>query len=267
MKLYPDTFNPKSIQCELSGKMAVLDYLLAAIKANTNDKVVLVSNYTQTLDMFTKLCALRRYQHVRLDGSMSIKKRGKIVEQFNDPGSSDFIFMLSSKAGGCGLNLIGANRLVMFDPDWNPANDDQAMARVWRDGQKKQCFIYRLLSTGTLEEKIFQRQAHKKALSSCVVDNEEDVERHFSISELRDLFTLNENTKSDTHERFKCKRCVNNIQVKPPPEDSDCTCDLSQWNHCADKKNLVDPILKAVWCDSISFVYYHHSHTEQRVTV
>ena len=60
--------------------------------------------------------------------------------------SGDFIFMLSSKAGGCGLNLIGANRLVMFDPDWNPANDDQAMARVWRDGQKKQCFIYRLIA-------------------------------------------------------------------------------------------------------------------------
>lgn len=54
--------------------------------------------------------------------------------------------MLSSKAGGCGLNLTGANRLVMFDPDWNPANDEQAMARVWRDGQKKICYIYRLLS-------------------------------------------------------------------------------------------------------------------------
>lgn len=54
--------------------------------------------------------------------------------------------MLSSKAGGCGLNLIGANRLVMFDPDWNPANDDQAMARVWRDGQKKHCFVYRFLA-------------------------------------------------------------------------------------------------------------------------
>ena len=60
--------------------------------------------------------------------------------------SPDFVFMLSSKAGGCGLNLIGANRLVMFDPDWNPANDEQAMARVWRDGQKKTCYIYRLLS-------------------------------------------------------------------------------------------------------------------------
>lgn len=61
----------------------------------------------------------------------------------------EFIFMLSSKAGGCGLNLIGANRLVMFDPDWNPANDEQAMARVWRDGQKKTCYIYRLLSVSS----------------------------------------------------------------------------------------------------------------------
>lgn len=60
--------------------------------------------------------------------------------------NAEFIFMLSSKAGGCGLNLIGANRLVMFDPDWNPANDEQAMARVWRDGQRKTCYIYRLLA-------------------------------------------------------------------------------------------------------------------------
>lgn len=77
---------------------------------------------------------------------MTIKKRAKVVESFNNPESQEFIFMLSSKAGGCGLNLIGANRLVMFDPDWNPANDDQAMARVWRDGQKKPCFIYRFLA-------------------------------------------------------------------------------------------------------------------------
>lgn len=68
-----------------------------------------------------------------------------MVESFNN-SPTEFIFMLSSKAGGCGLNLIGANRLVMFDPDWNPANDDQAMARVWRDGQKKPCFVYRFLA-------------------------------------------------------------------------------------------------------------------------
>ena len=130
---------------ELSGKLMVLDCLLASIKSTTTDKIVLVSNYTQTLDLFEKLSHKRGYRYVRLDGSMTIKKRAKIVDSFNDPNSGDFIFMLSSKAGGCGLNLIGANRLVMFDPDWNPANDDQAMARVWRDGQKKPCFVYRFL--------------------------------------------------------------------------------------------------------------------------
>jgi len=268
LPIFPPGFNLKTVDPTISGKMIVLDYLLAVIKSTTNDKVVLVSNYTQTLDVFEKLCAQRRYQFVRLDGQMTIKKRGKIVESFNNPNSSDFIFMLSSKAGGCGLNLIGGNRLVMFDPDWNPANDDQAMARIWRDGQKKQCYIYRLISTGTLEEKIFQRQAHKKALSSCVVDNEEDVERHFSFDELRDLFKINENTRSDTHDKFKCKRCMNQIQIRPPPDDADCSCDLSLWNHCWDKKNLVDQILKQIWKDDvITFAFHQRSHEAQRITI
>jgi len=70
---------------------------------------------------------------------MTIKKRQKLVDRFNDPNGNEFVFLLSSKAGGCGLNLIGANRLILFDPDWNPASDQQALARVWRDGQKKDC--------------------------------------------------------------------------------------------------------------------------------
>lgn len=73
------------------------------------------------------------------------------------------------------------------------------MARVWRDGQKKPCFIYRLLTTGTIEEKIFQRQTHKKALSNTIVDNDENSERHFTKDDLRDLFSLDENCVSDTH--------------------------------------------------------------------
>ncbi|XP_069183393.1 DNA repair and recombination protein RAD54-like isoform X1 [Procambarus clarkii] len=263
--LYPPGHNPKHLKPELSGKIAVLDTLLALIRSSSDDKVVLISNYTQTLDLFQQLAALRNYPYVRLDGSMSIKKRSKIVDKFNDPTGGDFIFMLSSKAGGCGLNLIGANRLVMFDPDWNPANDDQAMARVWRDGQKKKCFIYRLLATGSIEEKIFQRQAHKKALSSCVVDCEEDVQRHFSVSELRELFIFNQNTMSDTHDKFKCRRCVNGIQVKLPPEDADCNCDLSLWHHCQDKKGLEDPILRQCWPSGISFVFYQRSHEQKKV--
>ncbi|KAH8868648.1 DNA repair and recombination protein RAD54-like [Schistosoma japonicum] len=256
------------VRPELSGKFQVLDCLLAVIKATSSDKVVLISNYTQTLDLFERLCLQRGYNFVRLDGTMTIKKRAKVVEQFNDPTSRDFIFMLSSKAGGCGLNLIGANRLVMFDPDWNPANDDQAMARVWRDGQKKQCYIYRLISTGTIEEKMLQRQAHKKALSSCVVDQQEEVERHFSLGDLRELFMYHSDTLSDTHDRFKCRRCVNSVQIKPPPEGTDCNSDFSQWNHCYTKKTLNDSVLKATWdTGCISFVYWHYSHVEQRKTV
>ena len=78
------------------------------------------------------------------------------------------MFLLSSKAGGCGLNLIGANRLVLFDPDWNPATDKQAAARVWRDGQRKRCFVYRFLATGSIEEKVFQRQLSKEGLQGLV---------------------------------------------------------------------------------------------------
>lgn len=68
---------------------------------------------------------------------MGVKKRRILVEDFNDKTKDQFVFLLSSKAGGCGLNLIGGNRLVLFDPDWNPATDKQAAARVWRDGQKR----------------------------------------------------------------------------------------------------------------------------------
>ncbi|KAL1501262.1 hypothetical protein ABEB36_006617 [Hypothenemus hampei] len=252
------------VRPELSSKLIVLDCFLANLKANYSDKVVIVSNWTQTLDLFEKLWKKRGYQYVRLDGTMSIKKRAKIVENFNKPDSTDFIFMLSSKAGGCGLNLIGANRLVMYDPDWNPANDEQAMARVWRDGQLKPCYIYRFLTAGTIEEKIFQRQAHKKALSSTIVDMNEETARHFSIAELRNLFRL-EDTESDTHVKLKCKNCLNKIPIKNPPDEADCTSDLSQWYHCWDKKGLADIVLKQIWdaCNYISFVFHQKSAKQE----
>jgi DNA repair and recombination RAD54-like protein len=81
-------------------------------------------------------------------GRIANKVPGEQVEAFNDAHLRNFVFLLSSKAGGCGLNLIGANRLVLFDPDWNPATDKQAAARVWRNGQKKHVYVYRLLATG-----------------------------------------------------------------------------------------------------------------------
>lgn len=126
-------------------------------------------------------------------------------DDFNDPTSSLIAFLLSSKAGGCGLNLIGGNRLVLFDPDWNPAVDKQAAARCWRDGQKKRCFTYRFLATGTVEEKIFQRQLSKEGLQS-VVDDKDQV-NELSTKDLKNLFKLRQGTPSDTHDKLKCERC------------------------------------------------------------
>jgi len=236
-KHFPDDYvhkdsrgRDREVKTWYSGKMQVLDRMLARIRQDTNDKIVLISNYTQTLDIFDKLCRSRNYGCLRLDGTMNINKRQKLVDKFNDPEGSEFVFLLSSKAGGCGLNLIGANRLVLFDPDWNPAADQQALARVWRDGQKKDCFVYRFIATGTIEEKIFQRQSHKQSLSSCVVDSAEDVERHFTLDSLRELFQFKPGTTSDTHDTFKCKRCKPDGKqwMKAPAM---LYGDTSSWNH------------------------------------
>lgn len=235
-KHFPDDFVPKDLRGRdrdvkpwYSGKMQVLDRMLARIRRDTNDKIVLISNYTQTLDVFERLCRNRNYGCLRLDGTMAVNKRQKLVDKFNDPEGDEFVFLLSSKAGGCGLNLIGANRLVLFDPDWNPAADQQALARVWRDGQKKDCFVYRFIATGTIEEKVFQRQSHKQSLSSCVVDAAEDVERHFTLDSLRELFQYVAGTTSDTHDTFKCKRCKQGRQyIKAPAM---LYGDTSTWNH------------------------------------
>ncbi|TFK42503.1 SNF2 family domain-containing protein [Crucibulum laeve] len=251
----------QTVRCDWGGKFLVLERFLHHIRTQTNDKIVLISNYTQTLDLFEKLCRSKKYGCFRLDGTMSITKRQKLVDQFNDPEGKEFVFLLSSKAGGCGINLIGANRLILFDPDWNPAADQQALARVWRDGQKKECFVYRFISTGTIEEKIFQRQANKQALSSAVVDEKEDTERHFSVDALRQLFTFNEQTICDTHDTFKCKRCKNGKQqIKAPAL---LYGDASTWNHFtnAELKNNHDDLLRAeVGLPEVSFVFQYISH-------
>lgn len=116
---FPEGYKPgdrRNVAVHLSGKMAILERFLTSIRTTTDDKIVLISNYTQTLDLFERLCRSRRWGFFRLDGTMNINKRQKLVDRFNDPEAPEFVFLLSSKAGGCGLNLIGANRLVLFDP-------------------------------------------------------------------------------------------------------------------------------------------------------
>lgn len=251
----------RSFNCQLSGKFVVLERMLDHIKNHTTDKIVLISNATQTLDLMERLCRVKKYGCVRLDGTMSVNKRSKIVDRFNDPEGKEFVFLLSSKAGGCGINLIGANRLILFDPDWNPASDQQALARVWRDGQKKECFVYRFMTTGSIEEKIFQRQCQKQNLSACVVDEAEDTARHFTQDDLRQLFKFHTNTLCDSHDTYKCKRCRDGKQfVKAPAM---LYGDASTWNHFPNSQlgQMHDDLLRAeLGSPEVSYVFQYISH-------
>ncbi|KAK5128835.1 hypothetical protein LTR85_000168 [Meristemomyces frigidus] len=199
-----------------SGKLQVLDSLLHQIRTMGDEKVVLVSNYTSTMDVLASLLNSLDYKYLRLDGSTPANKRQDLVDRFNrSPPSKDFVFLLSAKAGGTGLNLIGASRLVLFDLDWNPATDLQAMARVHRDGQKRPCFIYRMLTQGALDEKIFQRQVSKTGLADSIVDGKSGASG-FSKEELRDLFTLDESPDCQTHKLLGCK-CGGTGLLAPEP--------------------------------------------------
>ena len=213
------------------GKLRVVESLLKNFQ-HVGDKCVVISTYTSALDVVAQLCKELGLGVVCLDGSVGISKRHDIVTKFNKssgPGCPS-VFLLSSKAGGCGINLIGANRLIMLDADWNPANDKQAMARVWREGQKKVCWIYRLFSAGTIEEKVLQRQINKDGLSSSVISaGDSMLKEGLSRTEIRSLFGLKpEHVLSDTHHVIQCKGCHPFLSR---PSDQYVEDDLLSWDH------------------------------------
>ncbi|CAO3572039.1 unnamed protein product [Mortierella alpina] len=188
------------------GKLSFVVSLLRTLKESTSERVVLVSNFTQTLDILENICTQNLYGFFRLDGSTPTSKRQEYVDKFNAPSCQKFVFLLSAKSGGVGLNLIGASRLVMFDIDWNPSVDQQAMARIHREGQPRPVYIYRLLSAGTIEEKMYQRQLTKVGLSDALMDGKSAEKLNkFSMAELRDLFTFHEDERCLTHSLLGCE--------------------------------------------------------------
>ncbi|KAF2033937.1 DNA repair and recombination protein RAD26 [Setomelanomma holmii] len=205
-----------------STKLRLLDSLVHRIYTTTEEKIVIVSNYTTTLDMIERLLVSLSYTYLRLDGSTPASKRQALVEKFNKTSkSTSFAFLLSAKSGGVGLNLIGASRIVLFDIDWNPATDLQAMARIHRDGQKLPVKIYRFLVQGGIDEKIYQRQVMKMGLANAVVDNKASASS-FSKDELKDLFRLDERDSCQTHDLLGCTcDCQGSPEVKLEPEDPD----------------------------------------------
>ncbi|KAG0211347.1 helicase [Mortierella sp. GBA30] len=189
----------------IGGKLSFVELFLRSLRKNTSERVVLVSNFTQTLDILERICTQQQYGFFRLDGSTPTQKRQEYVDKFNAPSCQKFVFLLSAKSGGVGLNLIGASRLIMFDIDWNPSVDQQAMARIHREGQSRPVYIYRLLSVGTIEEKMYQRQLTKVGLSDALMDGKTTEKLNkFSLAELRDLFTFHEDEGCLTHSLLSC---------------------------------------------------------------
>jgi DNA repair and recombination protein RAD54B len=205
-----------------SAKLKLLQSLLSHLRQTTNEKIVVVSNYTATLDIIERLITSLGYKFLRLDGQTPASKRQDLVDKFNKTSASScFAFLLSAKAGGTGLNLVGASRLVLYDIDWNPATDLQAMARIHRDGQTKPCFIYRLVIQGAIEEKIYQRQVAKTGLSDSVVDSKKTAQG-FTTEELRDLFRLDESETCPTHDLLGCDcNGMGNTRVLPENSSDD----------------------------------------------
>lgn len=128
--------------------------------------------------------------YYRLDGSTKRDARQQMIERFNDKKNTRMCcFLISARAGGQGINLTGANRCVILDTSWNPSADQQNIFRIYRLGQDKVCYVYRLIALGTMEEKVYSRSLTKQAMSGRVVDKQQ-IDRHYSMDELQQLYVL-----------------------------------------------------------------------------
>uniref|UniRef100_A0A8C9VQM4 RAD54 like 2 n=1 Tax=Scleropages formosus TaxID=113540 RepID=A0A8C9VQM4_SCLFO len=181
--------NYKTGVLENSAKMVLLFHLIDK-SVSQGDKVLVFSQSLSTLSVIEEFLVkrpmplstntaerqcpnwVRNVNYYRLDGSTSASERERLINQFNDPtNDTAWLFLLSTRAGCLGVNLIGANRVVVFDASWNPCHDAQAVCRVYRYGQRKPCHIYRLVCDFTLEKKIYDRQISKQGMSDRVVDD------------------------------------------------------------------------------------------------
>ncbi|KAI0879680.1 SNF2 family N-terminal domain-containing protein [Hypoxylon argillaceum] len=199
-----------------SGKMQVLKALLGMWK-KLGHKTLLFSQTVQMLDILEQFVQrLGNIQYVRMDGKTPIKMRQVLVDNFNKSPDID-LFLLTTKVGGLGVNLTGANRVIIYDPDWNPSTDVQARERAWRLGQKKDVTIYRLMTAGTIEEKIYHRQIFKQFLSNKVLKDPKH-RTTFNINDLHDLFTLGSSGTdgTETARLFKESEVEIHKTVRPP---------------------------------------------------
>lgn len=151
-----------------SGKLVILDKLLVRLH-ETKHRVLIFSQMVRMLDILAEYMSYRGFQFQRLDGSTKAELRQQAMDHFNAPGSEDFCFLLSTRAGGLGINLATADTVIIFDSDWNPQNDLQAMSRAHRIGQQEVVNIYRFVTSKSVEEDILERAKKKMVLDHLVI--------------------------------------------------------------------------------------------------
>ncbi len=171
------------VQC--SGKMILLDKLLPKLRSEGH-KVLIFSQFIMMLDMLAEYCRLRGYPNETLDGRVLGNERQKAIDRFNADGDS-FVFLLSTRAGGVGINLTAADTCIIFDSDWNPQNDIQAMARCHRIGQTKDVKVYRLVSRRSFESEMFVRASKKLGLEQAILGSHDNKESKLSTMEMEKL--------------------------------------------------------------------------------
>ncbi len=172
-----------------SGKLMALGQLLEQCKQGGHRSLIF-SQHTSMLDIIEHYLEAEEYTCLRLDGSTPPRSRQKLVDRFNKDSKID-TFLISTRAGGSGLNLVGADTVIFYDHDWNPANDLQAQDRAYRIGQKKVVNVYRLVSQGTLEEKILDRQRRKQDLADAIIKHDPSGFKNLTREDLLSLFEFN----------------------------------------------------------------------------
>ena len=170
-----------------SSKMRILDKLCAKLFGKS--QILIFSQMTRMLDILEDYCNEKGYKYCRIDGETSLEDRENMITEFTKPNSDKFIFLLSTRAGGLGLNLMSSDTVILYDSDWNPQVDLQAMDRVHRIGQTKPVLIYRLLCENTIEEKILERQAMRLKLDSLVIQQGRvlKVGEHFTKDQMKEM--------------------------------------------------------------------------------
>ncbi|KAM0255472.1 hypothetical protein ACHAQJ_005699 [Trichoderma viride] len=151
-----------------AGKMKVLDKLLGRLEKQ-GSRVLIFSQMSRLLDILEDYCVFRQYKYCRIDGGTAHEDRIAAIDDYNRPGSEKFVFLLTTRAGGLGINLTTADIVILYDSDWNPQADLQAMDRAHRIGQTKQVVVYRFVTDNAIEEKVLERAAQKLRLDQVVI--------------------------------------------------------------------------------------------------